>query len=87
MYDTKHVQKRAQQRGITKDMITFTLDHGVVKGDRWFLNRKLLNDTIDDLEAQLKVAKRLRDKGGIVVVADGEALLTAYDYDSRKMAY
>lgn len=87
MYDTKHVQKRAQQRGITKDMINFTLDHGVVKGDRWFLNRKLLNETIHELEAQLKVAKRLRDKGGVVVVADGEALLTTYDYDSRKMAY
>lgn len=31
MYDTKHVQKRSQQRGITKDMINFTLDHGVSK--------------------------------------------------------
>lgn len=87
MYDTKHVQKRTQQRGITKDMINFTLDHGVVKGDRWFLNRKLLNETINDLETQLKVARKLRDKGGIVVVADGEALLTAFDFDSRKMAY
>lgn len=87
MYDTKYVQKRAQQRGITKDMINFTLDHGVIQGDRWFLNRKLLNETIHELEAQLKVAKRLRDKGGVVVVADGEALLTTYDYDSRKMAY
>ena len=87
MYDTKHVQTRAQQRGITKDMISFTLDHGVIKGDRWFLNRKLLNKTIHELEAQLKVAKRLRDKGGVVVVADGEALLTTYDFDSRKMAY
>lgn len=87
MYDTKHLQKRAQQRGITKDMINFTLDHGVIQGDRWFLNRKLLNEVIEIMEAQLRVAKKLRDKGGIVVVADGEALLTAYDYDTRKMAY
>lgn len=87
MYDTKHVQKRAQQRGITKDMINFTLDHGVVQGDRWLLNRKLLSQMIENLESQLRVAKKLRDKGGIVVVADGEALLTTYDFDSRKMAY
>lgn len=87
MYDTKHVHKRAQQRGITKDMINFTLDHDVIQGDRWFLSRKLLNETIHELEAQLKVAKRLRDKGGVVVVADGEALLTTCDFDSRKMAY
>lgn len=68
-------------------MINFTLDYGVIQGDRWFLNRKLLNGTIDELIAQLKVPKRIRDKGGVVVVADGEAMLTTYDYDSRKMAY
>ena len=76
-----------QQRGITKDMIDFTLDFGETKGDHWFLNRKMLGNTIADLEAKLKVAKKLRDKGGIVVVADGEALLTAYDFDSHRMAY
>jgi len=33
------------------------------------------------------MAKRLLDKGGIVVVAADETLLTAYDFDSAKYNY
>lgn len=51
------------------------------------LNRKMIEQSISDLERKLRIAKKLRDKGGIVVVAEGESLLTAYDFDSRKMAY
>ncbi|USI87948.1 hypothetical protein LZ086_08320 [Acinetobacter johnsonii] len=51
------------------------------------LNRKMIEQSIGDLERKLRTAKKLRDKGGIVVVAEGESLLTAYDFDSRKMAY
>ena len=87
MQVTYHAQKRMTQRGITKDMIDFTLDFGETKGDRWLLNRKMIEQSISDLERKLRTAKKLRDKGGIVVVAEGESLLTAYDFDSRKMAY
>ena len=87
MQVTQHAQKRMTKRGFTKDMIDFTLDFGETKGDRWVLNRKMIEQSIGDLERKLRTAKKLRDKGGIVVVAEGESLLTAYDFDSRKMAY
>ena len=51
------------------------------------LNCKMIEQSIGDLERKLRSAKKLRDKGDIVVVAESEFLLTAYDFDSRKMAY
>lgn len=51
------------------------------------LNCKMIEQSIGDLERKLRSAKKLRDKGGIVVVAESEFLLTAHDFNSRKMAY
>ena len=87
MKQTHHVNQRMNQRGITKAMIDFTLDYGVVKGDRWVLNRKEVDKTIKQLEATLRTARKLRDKGGVVVVADNESVITAYNYNSRRNAY
>lgn len=51
------------------------------------LNCKMIEQSIGDLERKLRSAKKLRDKGGIVIVAESEFLLTAHDFNSRKMAY
>ncbi|OYQ73683.1 hypothetical protein B9T18_09470 [Wohlfahrtiimonas chitiniclastica] len=75
------------QRGITQDMIDFTLNFGEITNDKWFTNKKTLQKSIKQLEQQIKMAKRLLDKGGIVVVAADETLLTAYDFDSAKYNY
>ena len=79
MYDTKHVQKRSQQRGITKDMINFTLDHGVIQGDRWFLNRKLLNEKIEALN--LKAIEPTNDLEKL------QQYLTEYSFNLKKHFY
>lgn len=84
---TKHVQKRMNTRGITKEMIDFTLNFGEIKGDGWMVNRKALQELIKDLEHQMKTAKKLLDKGGIIVIAEDNALLTTYHVDSAHRAY
>lgn len=87
MRTTHHAQQRMSQRGITKDMIDFTLEYGHVNGDAWELNRKQALQRIHELRRELKIAIKLADKGGLVVVAENEMILTAYDYDSRRCAY
>lgn len=87
MKKTKHIDKRMNQRGITQDMIDFTLNFGEVTNDKWFTNKKILQESIRQLEQQIKTAKRLLDKGGIVVVSEDESLITAYHFDSARYNY
>ena len=87
MKKTKHIDKRMNQRGITQDMIDFTLNFGEVTNDKWFTNKKILQESIRQLEQQIKTAKRLLDKGGIVVVSEDESLITAYHFDSARYKY
>lgn len=84
---TKHVHDRMNKRGITKDMIDFVLNFGEVNGDSWYVNRKELQKLIRNLEYEMKIAKKLLDKGGIVVVAESETILTTYDIDSANFSY
>lgn len=51
------------------------------------LNCKMIEQSIGDLERKLRIAEKFRYKGGIVGVAESEFLLTAHDFNSRKMAY
>lgn len=45
---------------------------------------RLINKAIDRLIAQKKTALKVIAKGGIVIVVDNAALITAYDLDSYK---
>ncbi|WP_245601126.1 DUF4258 domain-containing protein [Ignatzschineria larvae DSM 13226] len=80
---SRHIDQRMNQRGITKEMVELTLEYGEIDNDRWVLNRKGVETMIESLEKQLRTARKLRDKGGIVVVAEDNTLVTTYDYDSR----
>jgi len=84
MNETLHINQRVRQRGITKRMIELTLEFGEVQADKIRLgsrrikkmlkNRKVPHDLKHDL---LKIL----DKGGLVVVASGSALITAYNWN------
>ncbi|GGZ94792.1 hypothetical protein DC083_06570 [Ignatzschineria ureiclastica] len=80
---SRHIDQRMNQRGITKEMVELTLEYGEIENDRWVLNRKRVETMIELLEKQLRTARKLRDKGGIVVVAEDNTLVTTYDYDSK----
>jgi hypothetical protein len=79
MYKTKHAQQRMSQRGISQDMVDLVLGYGVTDGDKVVLDR---NASARLMRAARTLAKIL-DKGGLVVVASGDAQLTTYNYQGR----
>lgn len=79
MYKTKHFQQRMSQRGISQDMVDLVLEYGEAEGDRVVLSRKA---SARLMEAARTLAKIL-DKGGLVVVTEGDAQLTTYNYQGR----
>lgn len=79
MHKTKHFQQRMSQRGISQDMVDLVLTYGETEGDKVILSRKA---SARLMEAARTLAKIL-DKGGLVVVASGDAQLTTYNYQGR----
>ena len=84
---TDHAKSRMSQRAVTKEMIDFTLNFGEVRGDALYTNRKILQKIINELETQMRVAKKLLDIGGIVVISEEDTLITTYQYDSSRCSY
>jgi len=80
MYETLHINQRARQRGITNRMIELTLEYGIVQADKIKLGsrriKKLLR-THKDIKADLL---KILDKGGLIVVVSGAAMITAYNW-------
>ncbi len=80
MYETLHINQRVRQRGITNRMIELTLEYGVVQSDKIKLDtrriKKLLR-THKHIKADLL---KIMDKGGLVVVVSGAAMITAYNW-------
>lgn len=79
MHKTRHFQQRMSQRGISQDMVDLVLSYGETDGDKVILSRKA---SARLMEAARTLAKIL-DKGGLVVVASGDAQLTTYNYQGR----
>jgi hypothetical protein len=79
MHKTKHIEKRMAQRGISKAMIELVLNYGEESGDKVVLGRRKAKRLLEDFRTLIKII----DKGGVTVVAQGEALITAYNYEGR----
>jgi hypothetical protein len=81
-HPTKHMYARMSQRGISGDLVDLARQYGRDDQDKLILDRKGLRGLLDELRGlERKVIKAL-DKGGIVVVEAGGALITAYSADS-----
>ena len=76
---TKHIEKRMAQQGISKAMIELVLNYGEESGDKVVLGRRSAQRLLEDFRTLIKII----DKGGVTVVAQGEALITAYNYEGR----
>lgn len=83
MQQTQHFKQRLSQRGVTRKMVDFTLDYGRVDGDRWVLDRKSTDRMIEQLKNELRVAKKIRDKGGTIVITEDNKLITTYIRESH----
>ena len=56
------------QRGITRSMVNLVLEYGEANQDKTYLDRNQALKLVRELEERLRVAKKILDKGGCVVV-------------------
>lgn len=83
MHVTHHCKARQSQRGISLNMIDYVLTHGSLENDKIILGKKEAKQRLADLERERRLLLKIADKGGVVVVADGDALITTYNCSRR----
>ena len=81
MHTTHHCKARQSQRGISLDMVEYVLAHGSQEKDKVVFGKKEAKQRIADNERRLLM--NISDQGGVVVVADGDALITTYNCSQR----
>ena len=65
---TNHAGQRMNQRGITKEMIELTIQYGETQGEETILSRDTAVRLVAEFQRQMKIVKKLLDKGGLTVV-------------------
>ncbi|AIL59257.1 hypothetical protein [Pseudomonas alkylphenolica] len=83
MHATHHSKARQAQRGIPLKMIDYVLAHDTVDQDKFIISTKEAKQRLADLEREKRLLMNIQDKGGIVVVAKGDALITTYNCTQR----
>lgn len=83
MHATNHAKKRMAQRGIRLDMVEYVLNNGTPDHDRIIMGRKEALRLLEALQEEQRLLKKILDKGGVVVVADGDAVITTYNCQRR----
>jgi len=78
MHTTHHCKARQSQRGISHNMVDYVLIHGSLERDKIVFGRKEAKERLEALDQERRLLMKISDKGGVVVVADGEALITTY---------
>jgi len=81
MYETFHINKRVRQRGITNRMIELTLEFGEIQADKIRLGTRRIKKLLRTHKELKKDLLKILDKGGLVVVASGATLITAYNWN------
>lgn len=82
MHTTAHIDARMNQRGIRKELVSLALDLGRIEGDRYVLDTKTIRAEMSELRRKLKFLDDADRKGGVVVVAAGDSLVTTYRAES-----
>ena len=83
MHISHHAAQRMSQRGIPRRLVDFALRYGRVEGDKLVVDRNESRRIIESLTEELRLAKRVLDKGGITVVDGGDTLITVYNLATR----
>lgn len=81
-HSTKHMQARMSQRGIPRELVELVRQFGRDDQDRLVLDRRALRCLLDEVRGLERTVLKALDKGGIVVVECGNALITTYNLDS-----
>lgn len=67
------------QRAITQELLALALSFGTENHDgRVLLDRRGLLELMESLNALRQAAQRALNKGGLVVVREGDSLITTY---------
>ncbi len=80
MHETLHINQRARQRGITNRMIELTLEFGIMKADKIKLGTKRIKKLLRTHKELKSDLLKILDKGGLVVVVSGTAMITTYNW-------
>lgn len=83
MQKSKHFEQRMGQRGISKDLAELAMEIGYLAGDRYVLGRREVDVELERLDERRRLLLKARDKGGVVVVAQDDVLVTTYRYEGR----
>lgn len=84
MRDTKHLRQRMSQRGIGRRMVDYVVDHGRPDQDKIVLDRKGALALLEMLHEEERLLMKILDKGGVVVVTEGDSLITTYSCAARR---
>lgn len=85
MQKTKHAETRQSQRGISSNMVQYALRHGKEgKSSRIIFGKQEALERLKELQEEERLVKKILDKGGVVVVAEGELIITTYNYTERQ---
>lgn len=83
MSKTRHIQARMSQQAINQKLLDLTLEFGVKRHDgKVVLSRKGLMSLLDQLASLREAAQKAMNKGGLVIVKEGDVLITTYRLDS-----
>jgi hypothetical protein len=77
---TIHAQQRMNQRGINREMMELVMEYGKIDLDKRVLGRKDAQFLLARMQEQMKVLKKIIDKGGIVVIAENDTCITTYNH-------
>jgi hypothetical protein len=87
MAHTRHMLTRMNHRGFTQDLVDLALGYGECQHDKYVLTRKGLERLLADLRDLERTVLGALDKGGVVVIEEGNQLITTYaakSYDRRR---
>jgi len=82
---TYHAEQRMNQRGIQAQMVDMVLEYGEFDHrNRCILGKKDAARTLRELQKKEQALKKILDKGGVVVVAEEDSVITTYNYQGRQ---
>lgn len=80
---SKHAKTRQSQRGITSPMVDYVFANGAEANDKLTLGRKEVLQRLAEIGEEKRLLMKILDKGGVVVVAQGDTVITTYNRASR----
>jgi hypothetical protein len=81
---SKHASARQTQRGITSAMVDYVFMNGKDDSDKLVLDRKGALQRLEVIAEEKRILMKILDKGGVVVVAQGQTVITTYNKTARR---